>query len=55
MNIPVPHNSYYHYHVTLEYGTVSFPDTAAAHHPLLAHVGSADVEAACLRRIEALA
>jgi hypothetical protein len=38
MNLPVPHNSVNHYYVVLPYGSVAFPDTAAAHHPLLAQV-----------------
>lgn len=46
LNIPVPKNSYYHYHVTLEFGTVSFPDTAASHHPLLAQVVQFTLKAA---------
>lgn len=38
LRLPVPHNSVFHYYVVLPYGSVSFPDTAAAHHPLLAQV-----------------
>jgi hypothetical protein len=38
LELPVPHNSVNHYYVVLPYGSVSFPDTAAAHHPLLAQV-----------------
>lgn len=38
LRLPVPRNSVFHYYVVLPYGSVSFPDTAAAHHPLLAQV-----------------
>jgi hypothetical protein len=38
LRLPVPHNSVFHYYVILQYGSVSFPDTAGAHHPLLAQV-----------------
>jgi hypothetical protein len=38
MRLAVPPNSIFHYYVVLPYGSVSFPDTAAAHHPLLAQV-----------------
>lgn len=38
LNILTPPNSVFHYYVVLPYGAVSFPDTAAAHHPLLAQV-----------------
>jgi hypothetical protein len=36
LRLPVPHNSVNHYYVVLPYGSVSFPDTAGVHHPLLA-------------------
>jgi hypothetical protein len=38
LRLPVPPNSIFHYYIVLPYGSVSFPDTAAAHHPLLAQV-----------------
>lgn len=38
LRLPVPHNSVFHYYVVLPYGSVSFPDTAGRHHPLLAQV-----------------
>ncbi len=38
LRLPVPRNSVFHYYVVLPYGSVSFPDTAAARHPLLAQV-----------------
>ena len=38
LRLPVPPNSVFHYYIVLPYGSVSFPDTAAAHHPLLAQV-----------------
>ena len=38
MNLAVPRNSVFHYYVILPYGSVAFPDTAAARHPLLAQV-----------------
>jgi hypothetical protein len=38
LRLPVPKNSVFHYYVVLPYGSVSFPDTAALHHPLLAQV-----------------
>lgn len=38
LKILSPPNSVFHYYIVLPYGSVSFPDTAAAHHPLLAQV-----------------
>jgi hypothetical protein len=38
LRLPVPPNSVFHYYIVLPYGSVSFPDTAAVHHPLLAQV-----------------
>lgn len=38
LRILSPPNSVFHYYIVLPYGGVSFPDTAAAHHPLLAQV-----------------
>jgi hypothetical protein len=38
LRILPPPNSVFHYYIVLPYGSVSFPDTAAAHHPLLAQV-----------------
>jgi hypothetical protein len=38
LSILSPPNSVFHYYIVLPYGSVSFPDTAAAHHPLLAQV-----------------
>lgn len=38
LRLLTPPNSVFHYYVELPYGSVSFPDTAAAHHPLLAQV-----------------
>jgi hypothetical protein len=38
LRILSPPNSVYHYYIVLPYGGVSFPDTAARHHPLLAQV-----------------
>ena len=38
LRLLTPPNSVFHYYIVLPYGSVSFPDTAAAHHPLLAQV-----------------
>jgi hypothetical protein len=38
LRILPPPNSVFHYYVILPYGGVSFPDTAAKNHPLLAQV-----------------
>ncbi|MFL5822113.1 MAG: hypothetical protein ACJ764_01575, partial [Solirubrobacteraceae bacterium] len=46
LRLPVPKNSVNRYYVVLPYGGVSFPDTAAAHHPLLAQVEQFALKAA---------
>jgi hypothetical protein len=38
LRLPVPRRSVFHYYIVLPYGSVSFPDTAAAAHPLLGQV-----------------
>jgi predicted small lipoprotein YifL len=38
LRLLTPPNSVFHYYIVLPYGSVSFPDTAAVHHPLLAQV-----------------
>ena len=38
LKLPVRHSSVFHYYVVLPYGSLTFPDTAALHHPVLAEV-----------------
>ncbi len=38
LNLPIRHSSVFHYYVVLPYGSLTFPDTAARQHPLLAQV-----------------
>ena len=46
MRIPAPPNSAFHYTIRLQDGTISFPDTAAAHHSELAQAELFAVQAA---------
>lgn len=46
LRIPAPASSVFHYRVRLQYGTITFPDTAAATHPVLARVELFAVQAA---------
>ncbi len=46
LRIPVPPSSVSQYRVRLQYGTVTFPDTAGLTHPVLAHLELFAVQAA---------
>jgi hypothetical protein len=46
LKLPKTRNSVFHYYVVLPYGSLSFPDTAGLHHPVLAQLEQFTVSAA---------